>query len=238
MRYKQTAIGILWALLRPLLTTGIFTFVFSRVAKLPSEGDAPYALMVMAGLLPWMLFSSALSDASGSIVNNANLISKVYFPRIIVPVSAVVVALFDAMISFAIIIVLMLVFEYPPTWHLLLAPLFLLPPLAISVGVGVYVSALNVKYRDFKHVIPFLLQLGLYISPVGFNSGIIPDYARMLYSLNPMVGAIEGFRWCLLHGTTSVYLPAIGISFLWALALPALGMWQFRRLERAFADEI
>jgi lipopolysaccharide transport system permease protein len=238
VRYKQTVIGAAWALIRPFLMMVVFTIVFGKLAKLPSDGAAPYALMVFAGILPWSFFASALTDASNSLVSNANLIGKVYFPRLIIPVSAVIVGLVDFLISFAIFLLMMVWYQFVPGWQILLLPAFVVLAFAASLGIGVWMTALNVKYRDFQYVIPFAVQLGLYVSPVGFSSGIIPEGWRLLYSLNPMVGVIDGFRWCLLGGESQLYWPGLLLSlgitgfFLW------FGIRQFRKMEKGFADLI
>lgn len=238
VRYKQTIIGLAWALIRPFLTMVVFTIVFSKIAKLPSEGAAPYALMVLAGLLPWQFFSTALSESSNSLVGNANLISKVYFPRLIVPTAAVVVSFIDFLISFAILVGLMLWYRFLPGWPILTLPLFVVMSFLASLGPGLWITALNVKYRDFRYIIPFIVQFGLYISPVGFSSSLVPEEWRLLYSLNPMVGVIDGFRWAILGGQSSIYMPGFLLSwavigfFLW------LGIHQFRRTEKSFADLI
>ena len=212
VRYKQTVIGAAWALIRPFLTMVVFTVVFGKLAKLPSDGAVPYALMVFAGMLPWSFFSTALADASNSIVSNANLISKVYFPRLIVPIAAVMVAFVDFFINFAILVALMIWYQFVPGWQVLLLPVFAAMAFMASLGIGVWITALNVKYRDFRYVIPFIVQLGLYVSPVGFSSSIIPDQWRLAYSLNPLVGVIDGFRWCLLGGESQLYLPGLGLE--------------------------
>jgi lipopolysaccharide transport system permease protein len=238
VRYKQTVIGTAWALIRPFLTMVVFTVIFGKLANLPSDGNAPYALMVFAGMLPWTFFATSLTDASNSLIGNSALISKVYFPRLIVPVSAVMVAFVDFLIGFAILIMLMIWYQFAPGWQILFLPIFAAISFAASLGVGVWITALNVKYRDFRYVIPFVVQLGLYVSPVGFSSNIVPDQWRLIYSLNPMVGVIDGFRWCLLGGESQLYLPGLCLSvgvtvfFLW------LGIRQFRRLEKSFADLI
>jgi lipopolysaccharide transport system permease protein len=238
VRYKQTVIGAAWALIRPFLTMVVFTIVFGKLAKLPSDGTAPYALMVFAGMLPWSFFAMAVADASNSLISNANLISKVYFPRLIVPIAAVMVAFVDFIIGFAILVVLMIWYQFLPGWQILLLPAFAAVAFMASLGIGVWITALNVKYRDFRYIIPFLVQTGLYVSPVGFSSNIIPDQWRLVYSLNPMVGVIDGFRWCLLSGESQLYLPGFWLSlgvagfFLW------LGIRQFRKMEKSFADLI
>jgi ABC-type polysaccharide/polyol phosphate export systems, permease component len=238
VRYKQTVIGVAWAVIRPFLTMVVFTLIFGHLAKLPSEGETPYALMVFAGMLPWYLFSSVLSEGSASIIGNANLIGKVYFPRIVVPLAAMVVALVDFLISMAILAGLMIWYRHLPNWHLLLLPLFVLWSLAASIGPALWIAALNVKYRDFRYVIPFVLQLGLYISPVGFSSSAVPSDWRLLYSMNPVVGVIDGFRWCLLGTQSEIYIPGFFISLGVTLGLLWWGVRSFRHTERAFADLI
>jgi lipopolysaccharide transport system permease protein len=236
VRYKQTVIGIAWALVRPFLTMVVFTVIFGKLAKLPSEGTAPYALMVLAGILPWTFFASALSEASTSLVTNAGLIGKVYFPRLIVPVAAVVVALVDLLISFAILAALMLWYRFAPGWQILLLPGFILLAFLASLGPGLWITALNVKYRDFRYIIPFVVQIGLYVSPVGFSSSVIPEQWRLLYSLNPMVGVIDGFRWCILGGESHLYWPGFALGIVVAVLFLWFGIRQFRRMESSFAD--
>ena len=238
VRYKQTAIGVVWALIRPLLTMVVFTIVFGRIAQLPSDGSTPYALMVFAGMLPWTFFSTGLAEASNSLVNSANLISKVYFPRLIVPIATVVVAFVDFLISFAILIGLFVWYRFLPSWHMIYLPLFIILAFLASIGPALWITALNVQYRDFRYVIPFVVQFGLYVSPVGFSSSVISEHWRLLYALNPMVGVIDGFRWCILGGQSQLYLPglvlstAVTIFFLW------FGIRKFRKLEKSFADLI
>jgi homopolymeric O-antigen transport system permease protein len=238
VRYKQTVIGAAWALIRPFLTMVVFTVIFGKLANLPSDGTAPYSLMVFAGMLPWSFFATAVLDASNSLLGNANLISKVYFPRLIVPIAAVMVAFVDFLISFAILAALMVWYQFIPGWQILLLPVFMSVAFITSFGIGVWITALNVKYRDFRYVVPFIVQLGLYVSPVGFTSNIIPEQWRLAYSLNPMVGVIDGFRWCILGGQSQLYWPGFWLSlivvgfFLW------LGVRQFRKMEKGFADLI
>jgi lipopolysaccharide transport system permease protein len=238
VRYKQTVIGVLWALIRPFLTMLVFTIVFSRIAKLPADGDAPYALMVFAGILPWTLFATGLNEASNSLINNANLISKIYFPRLIVPTATLVVAFVDFLISFCILVALMGWYRFWPDWRILVLPGFSILAFLVSVGPALWISSLNVKYRDFRYIIPFIVQFGLYVSPVGFSSSIIPAQWRLLYSLNPMVGVIDGFRWCILGRQSELFLPGLVAS----LAVTAFFLWfgvrQFRKMERSFADLI
>jgi lipopolysaccharide transport system permease protein len=238
VRYKQTVIGVLWALIRPFLTMLVFTIIFGRIAKLPTDGNAPYALMVFAGILPWTFFSTGLSEASNSLINSEKLITKVYFPRLIVPIATIVVAFVDFMISFGILLVLMAWYGFPPDWHIAILPVFIILAFFCSVGPSLWITSLNVKYRDFRYIIPFIVQFGLYISPVGFSSSVVPMQWRLLYSLNPVVGVIDGFRWCILRGQGDLYLPGLAASvavvgfFLW------LGVRTFRKTEKSFADLI
>ncbi|HEX8332137.1 MAG TPA: ABC transporter permease [Segetibacter sp.] len=236
VRYKQTIIGAAWSVIRPLLTTIIFTVVFSRVAKLENPGTAPYALMVFAGMLPWQFFSNSLSEASGSLVGNTSLITKVYFPRMIIPASSVITSLVDLAISFVIMILMMIWFRFLPPLQVLMLPVFVILAFCCAFGVGLYLTAVNVKFRDFRYIIPFIVQFGLYITPVGFSSSLVEDKYRMLYALNPMVGVIDGFRWCLLGDPMhwpSFYVSVVITSlFLW------LGINYFRKMERTFADNI
>jgi lipopolysaccharide transport system permease protein len=238
VRYKQTVIGVLWAIVRPFLTMLVFTIIFGRIARLPTDGNAPYALMVFAGILPWTFFSTGLSEASNSLINNANLISKVYFPRLIVPTATVVVAFVDFLISFCIMVMLMVWYRFWPNWHIIVLPAFAFLVFLASIGPALWITSLNVKYRDFRYVIPFIVQFGLYVSPVGFSSSVVPAQWRVLYSLNPMVGVIDGFRWCLLGQATDLFLPgivssvAVTVFFLW------FGVYRFRKTERIFADLI
>ncbi len=238
VRYKQTVIGAAWALIRPFLTMVIFTVIFGKLAMLPSDGTTPYAVMVFAGMLPWTFFSIALTDASNSLLGNANLISKAYFPRLVIPVAAVMAAFVDFLISFVLLAGLMVWYQFVPGWQIFLLPVFAAVAFLTSVGLGVWITTLNVKYRDFRYVVPFIVQLGLYVSPVGFSSSVVPDAWRLPYSLNPMVGVIDGFRWCILAGQSRLYLPGlllglgVTVLFLW------LGLRQFRRMEKSFADVI
>jgi lipopolysaccharide transport system permease protein len=238
VRYKQTVIGVAWAVVRPFLTMVVFTAVFGRLAKLPSEGGAPYPVMVFAGMLPWFLFSTILGEASNSLVGNANLIGKVYFPRLIIPASSAVVALVDFAINLAILLGLMVWYAFWPTWRIALFPAFVVLAMLASLGPAFLITALNVKYRDFRYIIPFIVQFGLYISPVGFSSAVVPEGWRFWYSLNPVVGVIDGFRWCVLGSDSRLYAPGFVLSlgvvafFLW------LGIGYFRRTERGFADLI
>jgi lipopolysaccharide transport system permease protein len=237
VRYKQTAIGIAWALIRPFITMVVFTVVFGNLAKLPSEG-VPYPILVFSAMLPWQFFANALSECSNSLIGNANLISKVYFPRLIVPISAIVVSFVDFMISGIILLGLMAYYNYVPSWRILLLPVFIAIAFAASIGAGLLFASLNVKYRDFRFIVPFITQIGLYISPVGFSSSIVPEQYRLLYSLNPMVGVIDGFRWSILGGDAKLYLPGFALSLGLVIIMLIVGIIYFRKMERTFADVI
>ncbi|MBW4658834.1 MAG: ABC transporter permease [Drouetiella hepatica Uher 2000/2452] len=237
VRYKQTAIGLAWALIRPFLTMVVFTVVFGNLAKLPSEG-APYPILVFSAMLPWQFFANALSECSNSLISNSNLISKVYFPRLIVPTSAVIVSFVDFMISGIILLGLMAWYNFVPDWRILTLPLFVLIAFAASIGTGLWLAALNVQYRDFRYIVPFIVQFGLYISPVGFSSSIVPEQWRLLYSLNPMVGVIDGFRWAIIGKDAAIYWPGFTLSVGLVFVVLITGIWYFRRMERTFADVI
>jgi len=238
VRYKQTIIGVAWAIVRPFLTMIVFTVIFGRLAKLPSDGNTPYALMVFAAMLPWTLFSTSLGEASNSLIGSANLISKVYFPRLIIPTATVVTSFVDFLISFLIMAGMMIYYKFAPGLNILFLPGFILLALLASLGPGLWVTALNVKYRDFRYVIPFVVQFGLYVSPVGFSSKVVPEKWRLLYNLNPMVGVIDGFRWCILGGESSIYWPGFAISLAIIVFFLWLGVTQFRKMEKSFADLI
>ena len=231
VRYKQTVIGALWAVLRPLLTMVVFVVVFGKIAKLPSEG-VPYPIFVFAAMLPWTFFATAFSDAGNSLVGNANLITKIYFPRLIVPASAIIVAVVDFLISFALLLGLMAWFRYPPDWHFLVVPFFLALAAFASLGAGLMVTSLNVKYRDIRHIIPFVAQVGLYISPVGFSTTLIPERFRIFYFLNPMVAVIDGFRWAVSGGRTAFDPAELAIGVLSVSLTCAAGIIYFRKTER------
>ncbi|HEY4784580.1 MAG TPA: ABC transporter permease [Bacteroidales bacterium] len=238
VRYKQTVVGVAWSVVRPLLTMIIFTLVFGRLAKMHSIGDAPYPIMVFAGLLPWYFFSNSLSEASNSLIGNTNLISKVYFPRLIIPASSIITSFVDFLISFVLMLILMVYYQFVPSWHMIFMPLFLIVAFGASFGFGLWLTTMNVKYRDFRYIIPFIVQFGLYISPVGFSSSIVPEKWRLLYSLNPMVGVIDGFRWSIIGDAATIYWP----GFLASLGVIVFLMWysirHFRKMEKAFADYI
>ncbi len=234
VRYKQTVIGVTWAVVRPFLAMVVFTAVFGHLAKLPSAG-VPYPILVYTGMLPWFLFSTILSEASNSLVANTGLIGKVYFPRIIIPAASAVVAFVDFGINLIILLGMMVWYAFWPSWSFLLIPVFAILAIAASLGPAFLMTALNVKYRDFRYIVPFVVQFGLYASPVGFSSAVVPAQWRFWYSLNPMVGVIDGFRWCVI-GSKHLYLP----GFLLSLAVVAVFLWlgtrYFRHTERTFAD--
>ena len=237
VRYKQTVIGIAWSVIRPLLTMLVFTVVFGRLAKLPNEG-VPYPILVFSAMLPWQYFANAMQESSNSLIAESRLISKVYFPRLIVPASSVIVSAVDFLISLALLGLLMLGYGFVPSWTLLFMPFFFLLATLAALGAGFWLSALNVKYRDFRYIVPFLVQFGLYVSPVGFSSSVVPERWRLLYSLNPMVGVIDGFRWCVQGTASSLYLPGFLISAAISVLAFSSGVWFFRRTERFFADFI
>ncbi len=238
VRYKQTVIGVAWALIRPLLTMIVFTFVFSKIAKLPAPGDVPYPILVFAALLPWQFFSTALSESSSSLIGNANLISKIYFPRLIIPAGAVVTSFVDFLITLGLMAALMVWYQFLPDWRLFLLPAFVILAFACAFGAGLWLAALNVKYRDFRYIVPFIVQFGLYVSPVGFSSTIVPAKWQFLYSLNPLVGVIDGFRWSLLKGAVPLNWTSVLLSCGLVVLLSASGIWYFRRTEKTFADVI
>lgn len=238
VRYKQTFIGVAWALIRPFLTMIVFTVIFGRLAKLPSDGNAPYAILVFAGMLPWQFFSTALTSCSESLISNSNLLTKVYFPRLIVPVAAVITSFVDFLISFLILVGLMIWFHWMPSWRLLTLPIWVAIAFAASMGSGLWLASLNVQYRDFRYVVPFLVQFGLYVSPVGFSSSIVPDKWQMLYALNPMVGVIEGFRWAIIGKGATINFSGSWLSMGIVALLMITGVRQFRRMEKRFADVI
>ncbi|MDR2527483.1 MAG: ABC transporter permease [Synergistaceae bacterium] len=235
VRYKQTAVGVAWSVLRPLLTMIVFTLVFGRLAGMPDEG-VPYPILVFSAMLPWQYFANAMQEGSNSLVAGANLISKIYFPRVIIPVSSVMVSAVDFLLSLALLGLLILVYGFAPPASFLFMPLFFVLATMAALGMGLWLSALNVKYRDFRHIVPFMVQFGIYISPVGFSSSVVPPRWRLLYSLNPMAGVIDGFRWCV-HGTEP-YLPGLVLSVATSAFLFWSGVKFFRRTENFFADFI
>jgi lipopolysaccharide transport system permease protein len=236
IRYKQTVLGVAWALLQPIVTVVVFTIVFGRIAGMPS-GGVPYPLLVIAGVLPWQLFSAAFSGASGSLVGNAHLISKVYFPRLLIPLASLAVALVDFLIVFGLWVAMALFFGVLPTWRIVLLPLYIALALGLAFGAGMWMTALTVRYRDFRFVVPFLLQAGVFLSPVGFSTTNMPTW-RVVYSINPLAGIIDGFRWCLLGDAFPFFWPSAVASVAITIGLVLSGLWFFRRAERKFADII
>lgn len=237
VRYKQTVIGLAWSLIRPLLTMIVFSVVFGKLAGLPSNG-VPYPILVMAGLLPWQFFANSLADSSDSMISNANIISKVFFPRLIIPASSIVVGLVDFCVTFCLVLTIMLWYGIYPTWRIIVIPGLLILTLAVAFGVGLWFATLNTRFRDFRYIIPFAIQLGLYISPVGFSSDLVKGDWRLLYSLNPMVSVIDGFRWALLGNNTEIYWPGFAISCFLTIVLLYTGIKYFRSMEKTFADVI
>ena len=237
VQYKQSVLGVLWAVIRPLLTMIIFVVIFGKLAKLPSEG-VPYPVFVFAAMLPWTFFASAFSSAGNSLIGNTSLISKVYFPRVIIPVASIMVALVDFLISFLILIVLMVWYGYPPSWHMLALPFFLLLGFFAALGAGLFIASINVKYRDFKFIIPFVVQLGLYASPVAFSTTLVPEEYQLLYYLNPMVAVIDGFRWAISGGHTSLNITEVIVSVIVVALICIMGIRYFRNAEKTFADVI
>jgi lipopolysaccharide transport system permease protein len=237
VRYKQTFVGVGWSIIRPLLTMAVLTVVFGKLGKMPS-GGVPYPLLVLCGMLPWQFFSTAMAESGNSLVQNSNLISKVYFPRLVITVSTVITSFVDFLISSVFLIVVMIWYRQAPPVAVLFLPFFVLLVFGASLGVGVWIAALMVRYRDFRFIVPFMVQFGLYISPVGFQSSVVPQKFRLLYALNPMVGIIDGFRWCLLGAKSNVYWPGFAIALIDVIVLVASGIWYFRRTEQTFADVI
>jgi lipopolysaccharide transport system permease protein len=237
VRYKQTFVGVGWSIIRPLLTMAVLTVVFGKLGKMPS-GGVPYPLLVLSGMLPWQFFSTAMAESGNSLVQNSNLISKVYFPRLVITVSTVITSFVDFLISSVFLIVVMLWYRQAPPTAVVFLPFFVLLVFGASLGVGVWIAALMVRYRDFRFIVPFMVQFGLYISPVGFQSSVVPEKFRLLYALNPMVGIIDGFRWCLLGTKSNVYWPGLVIAVIDVIVLVASGIWYFRSTEQTFADVI
>lgn len=237
VRYKQTVVGVSWSLIRPVLTMAVLTIVFGRISKMPA-GGLPYPLLVLCGMLPWQLFSTAMSESGNSLVSNSNMISKIYFPRMVITVSSVMTSLADFLISFVFLIGLMAWYRFVPPVNIVFLPLCILMIVAASVGVGLWVASLMAQYRDFRFIVPFVVQFGLYISPVGFQSSVVPAHYRLLYALNPMVGIIDSFRWSLLGRTSPLNAEALIIASLEIAILLTSGIWYFRKTERTFADVI
>jgi lipopolysaccharide transport system permease protein len=237
VRYKQTFVGVGWSVVRPLLTMIVLTVVFGKLGKMPS-GGVPYPLLVLCGMLPWQFFSTAMAESGNSLVANSNLISKVYFPRLVITVSSLINSVVDLVISGVFLGVLMFWYRYTPPAAVLFLPFFVLLAFGASLGVGLWIAALMVEYRDFRFIVPFMIQFGLYISPVGFLTSVVPERFRILYALNPMVGVIDGFRWCILGAQNGTYWPGLAISVIEVMVLVATGLWYFRKTEQTFADVI
>jgi len=237
VRYKQTIIGVSWAVLRPFLTMLVFTLVFGKLAKFPS-GGVPYSILVFCGMLPWYFFSTSLSESSNSLITNNNLITKIYFPHLIIPASSVIVSFIDFVLSFFILGLLMVWYRFVPSANIVFLPAFILIAFALAIGMGLWFAALNVKYRDFRYIIPFVVQFGLYISPVGFKSDIVPEKFIFLYSLNPMVGVIDGFRWAVIGDAMKINIPAFTVSLAITALIFITGVMYFRKTEKKFADVI
>jgi lipopolysaccharide transport system permease protein len=237
VRYKQTYVGAGWSLIRPLLTMIVLTVVFGKLGKMPS-GGLPYPLLVLCGMLPWQFFSTAMAESGNSLVTNSNMISKVYFPRLAIVGSSVITSFVDFLISGVFLVVLMIYYRCGPPLTVLFLPLFVLLAFGASLGVGLWIAALMVQYRDFRFIVPFMVQFGLYISPVGFQSSVVPHQFRLLYALNPMVGIIDGFRWCVLGGQNGIYRIGLGVAVIEVIVLVASGVWYFRKTEQTFADVI
>lgn len=236
VRYKQAVLGVSWAVIQPAIQTLLLTFVFGKLAKMPA-GDLPYPLIVLCGLLPWQLFTSAFNGAGNSLVGNSHLISKVYFPRLVVPLASLGVSLVDFGIMLTLTVPLVAIFVGMPGWQILLLPLFVLLALVIAFGAGLWITALTVRFRDFRFITPFILQIGMFVTPVGYRTDFLPNW-RDLLALNPLAGVVDGVRWSLLGGRTDIYLPGLGMSVIIAVILLVTGVWYFRRTERQFADII
>jgi lipopolysaccharide transport system permease protein len=237
VRYKQTVVGVLWALVKPILTILILTVAFSKIGKISSEG-VPAPLMVCCGTLPWLFFSSAISECGSSLVNSSNLISKIYFPRLIIPASSVITSFVDFLISAVILAVMLVAYRFMPSVNVVFVPLFVIMTFALSLGAGLWIGALMVEYRDVRIVLPFVVQFGLFVSSVGAPSSAVPEKWRLLYSLNPMVGIIDGFRWAILGGNYVLNWSSLILSLVVTGFLFVTGVWYFRRTERTFADVI
>jgi lipopolysaccharide transport system permease protein len=238
VRFKQTVIGAAWAVLRPLLTLIILTIVFSKIARLPTEGNAPYVLLVLSGLLPWQFFAAGLSDAASSVTDNEKIVSKIYFPRLVIPISALAVCAVDFAIALLILVGIFAFYGLVPDWNLLALPVVLVFAVLAALGPGLLLAALNVKYRDFRYVVPFIVQMGIYVSPVAYSTSLIPEAWRTLYYLNPMAGLIDAFRWTVLGSNFTPWWPGIGLSLSVLVVLLVAGLLYFRATERSFADNI
>lgn len=237
VRYKQTVLGVVWSFARPIFTMVVMTVVFGNLAKLPSDG-APYAVLVFAALLPWQFFTTSLTTSTNSVISSKALISKVYFPRLLLPPSSIMVNLVDFLIAFIIMICLLVWYGIMPGLRILTIPLFLCIAIMASLGAGLWMSALNVRFRDIQNIVPIIIQLGTYISPVAYSASVIPEKYRLIYSLNPMVGAIDGFRWAIIGGDFQIYMPGLALSILLTSLVFISGVWYFRKTEQIFADVI
>jgi len=237
VRYKQTVVGAAWAVLQPLMTMLVFSLFFGKLAHIPS-GGLPYPVFYYSALLPWMYFAASLQNATNKVVENQYVITKVYFPRLVIPFSAVLTSLVDFLITLALMAVLMLWYGFAPGWQLIALPVFVLQSFALALGLGLLLAALNVEYRDFRYVVPFVVQFGLFISPVAFSTTEVPEAWRSLYAVNPLVGIIDGFRWSLLGGRVPLLPETIWISTIVTISMILLGVWYFRRMEHSFADVI
>ncbi len=235
VRYKQTAFGAFWSVLRPLATMVVFAVIFGKLADLPS-GGAPYPLFVYAAMIPWQFFAGTLSESGNSLLSNTHLLTKIYFPRLIVPAGSMAVGFADFLVSFVILILMMAWYRIAPGWRIAAIPFFVLLAFLSSAGLGLWVAALNIRYRDYRFILPFIVQYGLYVSPVGYGSSIVPEKWRFIYSLNPMVGVIDGFRWALLGGSNRIYWHGLLASTGITLLLFVLGVRYFRSTERTMAD--
>jgi lipopolysaccharide transport system permease protein len=238
VRYKQTVLGLLWGIIRPLLSVGAFTIIFGMIAELPSQGDIPYPVMVLAGILPWQLFATGVLHASASVTSNAVLVTHIYFPRMILPTAALANGAIDFIVGLGMLMVMLFVTGHAPNWRIVFVPCFAAMALLAAVGLGTWLAALNVRYRDFGYLAPFIMQLGFFISPVGFATPVVADSWQTIYSLNPMVGVIEGFRWSVLGGNAPLDMTAVGLSLLVSTVVLVSGVAFFRRAEDNFADYI
>jgi len=238
VRYKQTVVGVAWAVVRPLLMLSVLTFVFNGVAGVQAPEGVPYALMVLCGLLPWQFFATSFAESSNSLVANSAMVSKVYFPRIVVPASKLIIGLVDLSISAGLMVLLMLYYRFVPSLNALLLPVFLLMTITAALGAGLWISALMVRFRDFRFIVPFVVQLGFFLSPVGFSMSHKPEWMQNVCAINPMFGIIEGFRWSLIGGSFELSPLRLGMSAVTILLMVVTGLRYFRSTERTFADVI
>ncbi len=238
VRYKQTVVGFVWHFLKPLMMLVTLTIVFGRLAHLDAGKSYPYVILVMTGLLPWQFFSTTLSDCSESLVVNYQLITKIYFPRIILPMSSIIVTFIDFAISLVLLAGLLCYYQFVPSYQIIFLPVFIVLLLLLSFGLGIWSAAINVRYRDCRQLVPFVIQFGLYLSPVGFSSQIIPEEWQLLYHINPIVGVIDGFRWSIIGSEESLSLAGLSISVLVIIGILYTGLWYYRRVEKYFADII